>query len=428
MIAIGATLPFGLTSRFFDTHTRNSSNATIISKIENEIILHGRRNNRAWFGPEIGVIPGNEKNVPTVIIKAYILTGNDVGIHFYLKTNDLGKTWSNPVLCQNWHKIPLGDDIFETASFGFLYHKMTNKLIGIGRTGFEQDMGYANYSPLQKGKALIWPSELKRSVAYTLWNPIKEDFEPWVKMKLPENHNLTVSSNSQFHENDDGTILIPGYYPSPPGEEENNKYTKVTVLRFRFNGTELQYIEHGTIHSMNEARGLAEPSLVYYNGKYYMTIRHDLRAYVTSSEDGLHFKEIKAWRFDNGEELGNYNTQQKWLKHNDTLYLVYNRKSELNNGVFRGRAPLFIAEVDTEKLLVRRKTERVVFPEKGARMGNFDIANVADNESWVVTGEWLEGIFSHSKKSDRFWVDWHDANYNQFIGDLLLARVFWNKV
>ncbi len=159
-----------------------------------------------------------------------------------------------------------------------------------------------------------------------------------------------------------------------------------------------------------------------------MTIRHDLRAYVTSSEDGLHFKEIKAWRFDNGEELGNYNTQQKWLKHNDTLYLVYNRKSELNNGVFRGRAPLFIAEVDTEKLLVRRKTERVVFPEKGARMGNFDIANVADNESWVVTGEWLEGIFSHSKKSDRFWVDWHDANYNQFIGDLLLARVFWNKV
>ena len=28
-----------------------------IDRIDNEIILHGRRNNQAWFAPTIGIIP-----------------------------------------------------------------------------------------------------------------------------------------------------------------------------------------------------------------------------------------------------------------------------------------------------------------------------------------------------------------------------------
>ena len=87
-----------------------------------------------------------------------------------------------------------------------------------------------------------------------------------------------------------------------------------------------------------------------------------------------------------------------------------------------------MAEVDADRLMVRRKTERIVFPEKGARMGNFNVANVSDTESWVVTGEWLEGRFSHLKEGDRFWVDNENINYIQYIGDLLLARVHWNQV
>lgn len=29
-------------------------------RIENEIVLHGRRNNQAWFEPSIGVIPARD--------------------------------------------------------------------------------------------------------------------------------------------------------------------------------------------------------------------------------------------------------------------------------------------------------------------------------------------------------------------------------
>ena len=82
-----------------------------------------------------------------------------------------------------------------------------------------------------------------------------------------------------------------------------------------------------------------------------------------------------------------------------------------------------MAGVDIEKLVVKKNTERIIFPEKGARMGNFNVVNVQDKESWVVTGEWLQGKFEHSKEGQRFWIEWDDVNYLQYIGDLLLARI-----
>ncbi len=421
MIALGAAMPFGLTTSFSDRLTKENDNTLHIKRIENEIILHGRKNNQAWFEPAVGVIPGNGKKLPQVFVRATLLTGNDIGPQFYLKTDDLGETWSNPVLCQNWYKVPLNNDVFEEPWFGYFYHSMTNRFIAIGKTHFVQDGG-AGWN--HKNEAHYYSPAHRGSIVYSLWDPVKADFEPWSRMKLPEDLNLLIYYNGQFHEKDDGTILIPGFYLGPLKEGESSKYSRVTVLRCSFDGTDLQYIEHGSIHNVEEGRGLAEPSLVYFRGKYFMTIRHNLRAYVTSSEDGLHYDELKKWRFDDGKELGSYNTQQKWLIHNDTLYLVYTRKSELNNGVFRSRAPLFMAEVDTDRLMVRKNTERIVFPEKGARMGNFNTANVTESESWVITGEWLEGMFSHSKEGQRFWLDNENINYIQYIGDLLLARVY----
>jgi hypothetical protein len=393
-----------------------------IDRIENEIILHGRRNNMAWFEPAVGVIPGNEENHSQVFIRATLLTGNDIGPQLYLKTDDLGEIWSNPILCQNWFKVPLKDDVFEEPWFGFFYHHKTKKFIAVGYTHFVQDAGN---NTGHKNERHYSSPELKGSIVCSLWDPLKSDFKPWSRMQLPQGLQLGIYYNGQFHEKDDGTILIPGYNYSARKEGNTNTYRGVTVLRCRFDGQELQYLEHGSNHIVEEARGVGEPSVVYFMGKYFMTVRHDLRGYVTSGDDGLHYNDLKIWCFDDGEELGNYNTQQKWLKHGDKLYLVYNRKSELNNGVFRSRAPLFMAEVDTESLRVKRKTERIVFPEKGARMGNFNVACVSKDQSWVITGEWLEGMFPRIKEGDRFWVDSTNINYIQYIGDLLLARVFW---
>ena len=403
-----------------------------IDRIENEIVLHGRRNNQAWFEPAIGMIPGEAGQPPQVFIRATYLTGNDVGPQFYLKTDNLGKTWTNPILCQNWRKEPQEENVFEEPWFGFLYHRKTGTFLALGNTHFVRDGGGNHFAsdhqpidPNNKNEGHYRSAKLRGRIVLSRWNPAKNDFDPWEAVNLPPEPELGIYYNAQFHEQPDGTILLPGYYRGALKPGEDPKHIRVTVLRFSFDGKKLTLLEHGNILAVDTNRGLAEPSLIAFGGKFFLTIRHDLRGYVARSDDGLQFSEPTPWRFDDGEDLGNYNTQQKWLKHRDTLYLVYNRKSELNDGVFRSRAPLFMAEVDPATLRVIRQTERIVFPQNGARMGNFNLVNVSDDEVWITSGEWLQGKFAHSQKGDLFWVDRQDFNYIRYIGDLLLARVYW---
>jgi len=68
-------------------------------------------------------------------------------------------------------------------------------------------------------------------------------------------------------------------------------------------------------------------------------MRNDRAGYVAASADGLHFDEPRIWCWDDGTELGNYNTQQHWVAHSDALYLVYTRTGANNDHVFRHRAP-----------------------------------------------------------------------------------------
>ena len=58
--------------------------------------------------------------------------------------------------------------------------------------------------------------------------------------------------------------------------------------------------------------------------------------------------------------------------------------------VFRHRAPLFIAQVDPDRLCVIRKTERALVPDRGAIIGNFGTMNVSREESWVTVAEWMQ--------------------------------------
>lgn len=106
-----------------------------------------------------------------------------------------------------------------------------------------------------------------------------------------------------------------------------------------------------------------------------------------------------------GEDLGNYNTQQHWVTHSDGLFLVYTRKGADNDHVFRHRAPLFIAQVDPEKLHVIRSTERILVAERGARLGNFGITDASAAETWVTVTEWMQPVGVEKHGSDNtIWV------------------------
>jgi len=162
------------------------------------------------------------------------------------------------------------------------------------------------------------------------------------------------------------------------------------VLRCAFDGRNLRYLASGTPLTLPVPRGFGEPSLIEFGGRFFLTLRNDVRGYVTTGDDGMAFVPPKPWCWDDGEEIGNYNTQQHWLKGGGNLYLVYTRRGANNDHVFRHRAPLFIAQVDTDRLCLLRASEQIVVPEKGARLGNFGVTYVSDRESWVVVSEWMQ--------------------------------------
>jgi hypothetical protein len=117
--------------------------------------------------------------------------------------------------------------------------------------------------------------------------------------------------------------------------------------------------------------------------------------------------------FDDGSELGSYNTQQHWVTHSDALFLVYTRRGAGNDHVFRHRAPLFMAQVDPEKLCVVRETEQILVPERGARLGNFGVTEISEKETWVTVSEWMqpEGV-------EKYGSD----------GSVFVAKIAWERI
>jgi len=191
----------------------------------------------------------------------------------------------------------------------------------------------------------------------------------------------------------DGDVLLPLYCKTRAECERGASGADhfVTVARCAFDGKTLDYVRSGNDLTVPGGRGLYEPSLTWYRGRFYLTLRNDERGYISTSKDGLQYTEPVPWTFGDGSELGSYNTQQHWVTHSDGLFLDYTRRGANNDMVIRHRAPMFLAEVDPDRLCVLRDTEREIIPNKGAQMGNFGAVAVSPDESWVVNSECMHG-------------------------------------
>ncbi len=335
-----------------------------------------------WVHPRAGIVPGAGRDgAPRVVMTMNTLDvkGSDVFRAMYdMRSDDLGRTWQGP------RKQPAlgvrfegrGDRRHPVALCDFwpCWHAATRTLLGTGHT--------AQYTPRWR---LARPR--RRHTAYAIYDARQDRWTPWQRLAMPPKEKFANAGAGCTQRVDlpDGTILLPIYFQPPNGN------SRVTVLRCRFDGRKLTYVEHGDeLAIADKTRGLHEPSLAWFQGQYFLTLRNDRRGYVTRSRDGLHFEPYRPWTFDDGRELGNYNTQQHWVVHSDALYLVYTRRGAGNDHVFRHRAPLFIAQVDPKRLCVLRRTERVLVPQRGARLGNFGVTPVSPRETWVTVSEWMQ--------------------------------------
>ena len=123
---------------------------------------------------------------------------------------------------------------------------------------------------------------------------------------------------------------------------------------------------------------------------------------------------MQKWTFDDGQDLGSYNTQAHWLTHSNGLFLTYTRRGANNDHIARNRAPLFVAQVDVSKLQVIRQTEQSLLPERGVMLGNFGAASITPGESWVTDSEYiLSGTVDPRGADGTTWlgrISWQTPN------------------
>jgi hypothetical protein len=332
-----------------------------------------------WMQARPAIVPGNGSAAAKGVIT---LQKNDrVGTHMYhglcaMWSEDNGKTWTAPANIKSVDRIAHKSGLLEApVDMTPQWHAKTGKLLATGAT-FWQDLKTRKNIP--RG-----PSD----TAYTVYDPKSGQWSAWQKMKMPDDpkFHFARAGCTQRVDLPNGDILLPIYFYSKGPHEINH----VTIARCSFDGETLKYLEHGNemtvdLKANRNRTGLYEPSLTKFGDKYYLTLRADEGAYIAVSDDGLHYSEPKPWKFDDGDLLGSYNTQQHWITHSDGLYLSYTRRGADNDKVFRHRAPLLMARVDPERLVVERATERVILPNLGKAFGNFGICDASPRETWVV--------------------------------------------
>ena len=380
------------------------SNAGLVKAIQREVIFKGRETGKSWFHPRPCKVPGSGAATGSgeILMTLQTIGGSDYfGPVHWTSTRDLGHTWTEPAPIPALGRLPLAGGVEEgVCDVVPEFHAKTGTVLAIGHTvNYKGGRFYTDQPPR-------WPIYVVRS----------RDGEWGERKKLvwddPRNSQIYSCGCSQRVTLDSGELLIPLTY----GAKER-KDRQVTSVRATFDGRELKIVEVGSELTNPVGRGLLEPSLVHWKGRFFLTIRaEDNHGYAATSADGLKWSEKSPWTWDNGEPLTMSTTQQHWLPHSSGLFLVYTRKDDQNTGVMRWRAPLFMAQVDPDSLRLVRDTERVALPLLGDGVkdgkkvpygGNFHTVIASGDESWITDCETFPS--------------------NGYRGNTLLARVRWSK-
>ena len=350
---------------------------------------------------------------PAILPGKVIVTSQEIekrGSHGYrdiylTETTDGAKTWSTPQRIDALNRRRFEDGIERVmGDICPQWHAKSGKLLITGKC-----FGFLTKANDNKAK----DDRSQERVAYAVYDPKADVWSGMKIMQMPEKDhagNPIIEPNAGCNQRTDlpnGDILLPVRYRANP---KSRVYTTI-VARCTFDGETLSYLEHGSEHSISIPRGLYEPSVCAFKGRFFLTMRGEENGHVTRSQDGLHYQPTAEWKFDEGTPLLSTNAQQHWITHGDKLYLTYSRKGANNDHVFRSRAPIFIAEVDPDKLHVLRATEQILMPENGLDLtGGFAPVDVNENETWVISSDMA---FPEARKDENNRV--------------LLAKIIWSK-
>jgi hypothetical protein len=371
----------------------------LIAGIDKITLRRGRDGSGpTWFHPRACMVP--QASAPCVFMTLQTITGSDYfGPVHWMTSPDFGRSWSDPqpvpplgrVRQANGGEEGVCDVVPE-------WHPQTQSVLALGHNVFYNGPKFSAEQPPR------WP-------VYAVWR----DGQWGERRKLvwddPRGAYIYSNNCGQRVVLDHGDILLAFTHVGDKSQPRS-----VSSVIASFDGHRLTVKQVGQEIRHDQGRGLLEPSLTRFRGRFFLTLRaEDNYGYVCASEDGLNWTAKQPWAWDDGEPLTMSTTQQHWLVHSEALWLVYTRKDASNTNVVRWRSPLWMAQVDPASLRLLRDTERIVLPLVGdgvhdpdrvAIMGNFHPINVSPEESWVTVGEWQPK--------------------NGIQGDLLLSRIRWS--
>jgi hypothetical protein len=379
-----------------------------------ELIEAARGNDSVfiWTQARAVMYPDQNRPIALMTLSKKLRKGEDVYYDLYqMQSEDSGKTWSDPDIIPSLKIHDIGSGYWRSMSdMTPQWHEKSGTILNIGKSFFYTDLKDLDRS--------------KREVAYACYHPKNKNWGAFRVLELPQmdkDSNLIIAPGSgcvQFVIEDNGDVILPFTYYALTKQQfqsvtretfavrnfmkSDDLGASVSVVRCSYDGNNLSFVALGNALIVKQGRGLGEPSLVKFKEKWYLTMRSDKTAFLSTSKDGLLFSQPKAWTFDNDSVLGSYNTQQHWAVLNNNLYLIYTRPAGNNDHVFRHRAPLFIAKVDTDREVVLKHTEQICIPEDGVALGNFGVTHINQQEVWVVSSEYLRN--EPPDKKNRVWV------------------------
>lgn len=373
---------------------------SLIASIEKVTLRRGRDGSGpSWFHPRPCVVPGREG--PVIIMTMQEIRGSDyfLPVH-WMQSRDLGRTWTEPRPVPAFGRDPTPDGRGDEGVCDVVpqYHPQTGTVLALGHNVFYKGTDFDRNQP-------------PRCPVYAVFRDGRWSERRRLAWDDPRGTTIYTNNCGQREVLEDGSIaFVMSFGPKPTARS-------AAGVRCSFDGETLEIRQVGREIRHAAGRGLLEPSLVRYRGRFYVTLRaEDGRGYVAGSDDGLDFAEKQPWCWDDGTPLDMSTTQQHWLPHSEALHLVYTRQDATNTKVIRWRSPLFMAQVDLQTLRLIRATERVVLPLVGdgvnaaaevPLMGNFQTTNITPDESWVTDGEMTP---KHG-----------------YRGDLVLGRIRWSR-
>jgi hypothetical protein len=367
-------------------------------------------------------------------------------------SDDNARTWSDwEVLRDEWPRQ--GDYQMETIEFARTYDPVSNLFL---RINFQRICHGDGADVMQNQR---FKTDVKWD--HNLWLTSDNDGESWSKPRLLKyesgaEFNYEKWNNEKFLKNNqlygsytliplsNGTVIYPANMPCEIEDDQGDCFVSgIRCFIFKWNKEKKDYeIELskpvGVPHRVS-GRGLTEPSIAQLkDGRLVMTMRGSTstspqhpqikvespgRCWRAISEDyGKTWSQVSDWRFDNGGQFYSPGAFAKLLRHSSgKLFWVGNITPEPPEGELP-RYPLYIAEVNEDKVALIRSTLTMIDTRKPeepeeVQLSNFKIFE--NRESGVIElylsryGELAPGNYRLAGNLWRYLITLDNEKVNQ---------------